>query len=180
MCGQRDRDGAPITRRLRNIVTLLHHLPAASAPAGGADAAEVAGEDEEEWLLAVSLAEGQSLVLLLREAESVLGGEALGLLRVEDGAVLAATPSYQERRQAMQGVSDTDAACAVGSGRQLMRFINSARRFSAAEVEALAVYLVGIEPKERQRYYTTVLRGRRRDTSEYGDGEDDALRKLFE
>eukprot|EP01046_Picozoa_sp_COSAG06_P064693 COSAG06_NODE_15571_length_1061_cov_1.462578_2_plen_82_part_01 len=82
----------------------------------------------------MSLAEGQSLVLLLREAESVLGGEALGLLRVEDGAVLAATPSYQERRQAMQGVSDTDTACAVGSGRQLMRFINSARRFSAAEV----------------------------------------------
>lgn len=54
------------------------------------------------------------------------------------------------------------------------------------QVDDLARYLLGISAKDRQRYYTALLRGRRRDTSttEYAEDEgadagDYALASLF-
>ena len=53
-------------------------------------------------------------------------------------------------------------------------------------MDDLARYLLGISAKDRQRYYTALLRGRRRDTSttEYAEDEgadagDYALASLF-
>ena len=76
--------------------------------------------------MAVSLAEGQSLVLQLREAGSVLGSTALALLQVENGAVIAATSTYNERA--------VTASPGLSSGLQLMRFLNNRRRFSTSQV----------------------------------------------
>lgn len=53
-------------------------------------------------------------------------------------------------------------------------------------MDDLAQYLFGISAKERQRYYTTLLRGRRRDTTDYAEhdsgadtGDQDGLLSLF-
>jgi hypothetical protein len=114
------RDGEPLARRLRNIITVLHHLPDHDGGGGR--------EDEQEWMMAVSLAEGQSLVLLLREGEAgVLGGAALGLVGAERGELLASTALYRERL-AKQGGRN------LGRGWQLMRFLNNAKSFSLVEV----------------------------------------------
>ena len=121
----RDRDGEPMPRRLRNIIVVLHHLPESE---GGL-------EDDREWLTAVSLAEGQSLVLLLRDG-AALSGAALGLASAEDGELLASTALYRERLA-------TPSRGGVGPGRQLMRFLNSSRRFSPAQVRTSAVALLG-------------------------------------
>ena len=85
----RDRDGAPIARRLRNIVIVVHQLPPE-------DEEEEQEEEKGEWLLAVSLLESQSFVLLLRDETSSLAATALGLVRVEDGALLASTALYRQ------------------------------------------------------------------------------------
>ena len=44
-------------------------------------------------------------------------------------------------------------------------------------MDDLAQYLLDISPKERQRYYDTLLHGRRRDTTEFAEdeGEDSDL-----
>ena len=164
--------------------------------------------------MAVSLAEGQSLVLQLREAGSVLGSTALALLQVENGAVIAATAIYNAHA--------LTASPGLSSGLQLMRFLNNCRRFSTSQVrcaqigrpvqhrcvccvhgcarshsssicpkpdgwnlqvDALAAYLMDISPKERERYYTTLLRGRRRDTMELAgqdaSASDHSLSSIF-
>jgi len=112
----RDRDGEAMPRRLRNIIVVLHHLPESDDGL----------EDDKEWLTAVSLAEGQSLVLLLRDG-AALSGAALGLASVEEGELLASTALYRERLATLRRGG-------VGPGRQLMRFLNNARRFSPAQV----------------------------------------------
>jgi hypothetical protein len=85
-----------IPRRLRNVVALLHCLPPA------VDDDRAAG-----WLMAVTLAEAQSLLLLLRRP-SVLtsaalapgsqdagdGDVRLAIFLASDGAVLASTAAY--------------------------------------------------------------------------------------
>ena len=76
--------------------------------------------------MAVSLAEGQSLVLMLREAGSVLGTEALALLQLENGATIAATAAYTERLRT--------GSPHLSSGLQMMRFLNNSRTFSPAQV----------------------------------------------
>jgi hypothetical protein len=117
---QRDRDGNAIPRRLRNIIFLLHHLP------DPRDATHGSNAHDTEWLMAVSLAEAQSLVILLRGADSVLGTEALALLQVENSAMIAATTVYRERL-------GTDSP-GLNSGIQMMRFLNNSRKFSPAQV----------------------------------------------
>ena len=162
------RDGTPIPRRLRNIVMLLHYLP---PPRGEGGEASPEGSGSE-WLMAVSLAEAQSLLLLLRRREgpaAPLSGQPLALIRADDGALLAATQLYRNRRTALGSGS-------VDGARQLMRFVDNARRFSRAEVGALAPYLQDISPKLRLRYYCALLRGRRRDRS---DGDGEALAAVF-
>ena len=114
----RDRDGEPMPRRLRNIIMVLHHLPESDGSL----------EADKEWLTAVSLAEGQSLVLLLRDG-AALSGAALGLASVEEGEVLASTALYRDRLATLR-------RSGVGPGRQLLRFLNNARRFSPAQVRA--------------------------------------------
>eukprot|EP01043_Picozoa_sp_COSAG02_P005123 COSAG02_NODE_137_length_34526_cov_94.448079_16_plen_67_part_00 len=51
------------------------------------------------------------------------------------------------------------------------------------QVEALAAYLMDISPKERERYYNTLLRGRRRDAMELAgqdaSASDHALSSIF-
>jgi|EP01043_Picozoa_sp_COSAG02_P054908 hypothetical protein len=76
--------------------------------------------------MAVSLAEAQSLVLLLRGAESPLRTEALAVLQVENSATIAATTVYNER------LSTADPG--LNSGIQMMRFLNNSRKFSPAQV----------------------------------------------
>lgn len=84
--------------------------------------------------MAVSLSEGQSLVLLLREAGSVLGTEALALLQVENGATIAATAAYTKRLRT--------ASPHLSSGLQMMRFLNNSRTFSPAQVSTPVATLV--------------------------------------
>lgn len=76
--------------------------------------------------MAISLAEAQSLVLLLRATDSVLGTEALAVLQVENSAMIAATTVYKERIGTVRP--------RLNSGIQMMRFLNNSRKFSSAQV----------------------------------------------
>ena len=155
-----------IPRRLRNVIALLHFI---SPPAADDDSA--AG-----WLMAVTLAEAQSLMLLLRQP-SVLtsapgsqdagdGDVRLAILLASDGAVLASTAAYD--RRCSHGAFGGGGAALEGA-RQLMRFFDNAAHFSPAEIESLVPYLQDIDRVQRLRWYAATLRCRRRDRTESDD-----------
>ena len=87
---------------------------------------------------ALQIQTGQSLVLLMREegVGGALGGAGLGLVCVERGELLASTACYRARLASLGGAGDGGGTGtgAVRKGRQLLRFLNNARRFSPAEV----------------------------------------------
>eukprot|EP01052_Picozoa_sp_SAG31_P007497 SAG31_NODE_357_length_17115_cov_64.211801_9_plen_205_part_00 len=107
-------------------------------------------------MMAVTLAEAQSIMLLIRGGKSVLKTTNLAIVLASNGSILASTDSYNY----LDVVGCPDA---TSGARQLMRFFNNDMGFSHAEVAHLLPYARKLQPVQRLRYYSALLRCRRRE-----------------
>ena len=139
-------------RRLKNVVFLLEWVP---EPREG-------GNGGQRLLVALSLAEGETMRRLIHTDEELLRSVGMALRYSEsEDTTLDQSAAFKE--------ATGDGVRALQTGLQCLRFFNSDMYYSDAEIELLLAGLEGTSAEQRREFFAECLRLRQREKRLWGE-----------